>query len=107
MFKKFSVMILLTFALIFAGGINQQAEASPVFVGYYQDNGDAAYLLTETIAGGSSNFSCTVRTDRGDYIYYHFYYRNGRPYYTNSWNAAAYVYGGHSPVAQNIWNYMH
>ena len=107
MLKKFFVLAMLTFSLILTSGISQHAEASPVFVGYYQDNGDAAYLLTETIAGGRNDFTCTVRTNRGEYIYYHFYSARGGPYYTNSWGASAYVYGGNSPVAENIWGYMH
>ena len=107
MFKKFAVLISLTVTLIFIGGINQNAEASAVFVGYYSDNGDAAYLLTETLVGGPDGFDCTVRTNRGESIYYSFYMRGGRPYYTNSYGAAAYVYGGASPVAVSIWEYVH
>lgn len=104
--KKFFAVMLLAVSLVFISGQDNQAEAYRQFVGYYPDNGEAAYLLTETLAGGRSNFSCTVVSERGSYIYYNFYYRNGSPYYTNSWNAAAYVYGGASPVAANIWNWV-
>ena len=83
--KKFLATMLLAVTLIFIGGQDNQAEAYRQHVGNYQDNGDAAYLLTETLAGGRSNFSCDVVTSRGQYIHYQFYYRGGRPYYTNSW----------------------
>lgn len=105
--KKFLATMLLAVTLIFMGGQDNQAEAYRQHVGYYQDNGDAAYLLTESFSGSRDNFSCTVVTSRGQYVYYNFYYRGGSPYYTNSWGAAAYVYGGSSPVASNIWGFYH
>ncbi|MBR5913145.1 MAG: hypothetical protein IKZ58_02100 [Selenomonadaceae bacterium] len=104
--KKVFVTMLLAVALVFAGGSDNQAEAYRVHVGYYQDNGAAAYLLTETLAGGRSNFSCTVVTDYGEYIRYKFYRAGGGPYYKNSWGASAYVYGGESPVAERIWEWV-
>lgn len=103
--KKILAVMLLAVSLVFIGGQDNQAEAARVYVGYYRDNGDDAYLLTETFSGNRSNFSCTVVTSRGQYIYYNFYYRNGSPYYTNSWNAGGYVYGSGSPVAVGIWQY--
>ncbi len=104
--KKFLATMLLAVTLIFIGGQDNQAEAYRQHVGNYQDNGDAAYLLTETLAGGRSNFSCDVVTSRGQYIHYQFYYRGGRPYYTNSWGAASYVYGSGSYVAIGIWEWV-
>ncbi|MBQ6976197.1 MAG: hypothetical protein IJQ16_06570 [Selenomonadaceae bacterium] len=105
MLKKISVMVMLTFALIFAGAMDQPAEAARVYVGTYRDNGAAAYLLTESFRGNRSDFSCTVVTNYGETVYYNFYYRNGSPYYSNSWGARAYVYGGDSPVAVGVWEY--
>lgn len=104
--KKFFATILIAFALVFVGSQTNQAEAEAIFMGYYSDNGDAAYLLTETIAGGRGNFACIVRTSRGERIRYRFYMAGGGPYYTNSWGASAYVYGGSSPVAEAIWEYV-
>lgn len=100
--KKIIATMLLAFALLFS---SSQVEAREVFMGYYSD-GSAVYLITESIAGGGSNFTCQVRAGY-DYLRYHFFYRNGRPYYTNNEGYEGYVFGGASPVAANIWNYAH
>lgn len=104
-FKKFFAVFFLAATLLIVGQ-SSDAQAYRVHVGNYQDNGEAAYLLTETLAGSRSNFSCTVVTDRGNRIYYNFYYASGGPYYSNSWGASAYVYGSGSPVAIGIWNWV-
>ena len=103
--KNFFAAVMMAFALIAVGSIGNQVEAREVYVGTYRDNGTSAYLLTETIAGGRGNFSCTVRAGR-DYIYYNFWMANGGPYYRNSWGASSYVYGSGSPVAIGIWEYV-
>ncbi|MBE8951286.1 MAG: hypothetical protein SR3Q1_12000 [Quinella sp. 3Q1] len=59
------------------------------------------------MAGGRDNFSCNVITDRRNRIHYSFWYAGGGPYYSNSWGASAYVYGGSSPVAIGIWEWVH
>ncbi len=104
--KKIITMMLLAVSLIFIGSQDNQAEAAHVFVGYYQDNGDAAYLITESLAGGKSRFSCDVVTNRGDYVHYNFFIRGGDPYYTTSWYTEGYVYTNASPVAVGIWEYV-
>lgn len=104
--KKILATMLLAVALVFVVGQNNQAEAYQVYVGRYQDNGAEAYLLTETLSGVRSNFSCTVVTNYGEYIRYNFYRAGGGPYYSNSWGASAYVYGGSSPVAVRIWEWV-
>ena len=98
--KKIFATMLLVFALLFG---SSQVEAREVFMGYYGD-GSAVYLITESIAGGRGNFTCQVRAGY-DYLRYHFFYRNGKPYYTNNEGYEGYVFGGASPVAANIWNY--
>ena len=104
--KKVFATMLLAFALVIVGSQANEAEASRVFVGYYQDNGAAAYLLTETIAGGRGNFACDVVTSDGYRIHYRFYMANGGPYYKNNWPSQGYVYSGSSPVAERIWEYV-
>lgn len=104
MTKKFLAVFLLSAALFFVGQ-SSNAEAYEVYVGTYRDNGTPAYLLTETLAGGRDNFSCIVRAGR-DRIRYNFWYARGGPYYRNSWPAEGYVYGGSSPVAVGIWEWV-
>ena len=103
--KRLLATVLLAFSLLFIGSQDNQAEAREVFMGRYND-GTAVYLLSESLAGGGSNFTCTVRAGY-DYLYYHFYYRNGSPYYSNNEGYQGYVFGGASPVAAAIWNYAH
>ena len=101
--KKFLSVMILAMALIFVG--NSQAEAREVYVGSYSD-GTTVYLLDDTVAGGPSSFSCTVRAG-SSYLYYDFYMRGGSPYYKNNEGYSGYVYGGQSPVAAAIWEYVH
>ena len=105
MTKKILAAMVLAFALVLAGGQTPKAEAYEVYVGTYRDDGTRAYLLTETLAGGRGNFSCTVRAGR-NYIRYSFWYAGGGPYYRNSWPAEGYVYGSGSPVAIGIWEWV-
>ena len=103
MAKKFFAVLLLTAALLIVGQASN-AEAGRVTVGYYSD-GTPAVLLTHTIAGSRNNFSCDVIAG-GDYLHYNFWVSRGGPYYRNSWPAEGYVYGGSSPVAARIWEYV-
>lgn len=102
--KKVLATMCLAVSLFFISGQDTQAEAREVFMGHYSD-GNAVFLITESLAGGRGNFSCNVRAGR-DYLHYNFYYRNGRPYYRNSEGYHGYVFGGASPVAASIWNYV-
>ena len=105
MTKKIFVAMMLAVALVIAGSQPSTAEAREVYVGTYMDDGTRAYLLTETIAGGRSNFACTVRAGRNR-IRYRFWYAGGGPYYRNSWPAEGYVYAGNAPVAERIWEWV-
>lgn len=105
MTKKFFAAIVLTFALIVAA--QSKVDAAEVYVGTYSD-GIEVYLLTHTVSIGSHSpyrFSCTVRAWR-DRIEYVFYPYNGSPYYRNSEGYSGYVFGGSSPVAENIYRYV-
>lgn len=107
MLKKISVMMLLMFAIMFSGVTTNEAYAREVYVGTYSD-GTAAYLLTHTINIHSRrpySFSCTVYS-AGSNLHYNFFNNNGSPYYRNSWGYEGYVYGGQSPVAANIYQYV-
>ena len=103
MLKKFFSVMVLAAALILVSG-QSQVEAREVYMGNYSD-GTAVYLITESLAGGRGNFSCRVRAGR-DYLHYNFFQKNGRPYYRNSEGYEGYVFGGASPVAANIYNYV-
>jgi len=94
-------------AIMFTGAYTNQAEAGEVYIGTYTD-GTAAYLLTHTINITSRrpySFTCTVYS-AGSYLHYNFFSYNGSPYYRNSWGYEGYVYGGQSPVAANIYQYV-
>lgn len=101
--KKVFVTMLLAVTLIFIGG--SQAEAREIYMGNYSD-GTPVYLISESLAGGSRDFTCRVRAGRV-YLHYHFYVTGGGPYYQNSEGYRGYVYGGESPVAEAIWEYAH
>ena len=106
MIKKFSLMMVLAVALIFAGQ-SSQAEAGEVYMGSYSD-GSSVYLLTHTVyirSRSPYSFNCTVRAGR-DYLDYSFYAYNGSPYYRNNEGYSGYVYGGQSPVAASIYRYV-
>ena len=107
MLKKFSLMMILAVALIFAGGQQNQAEAGQVYMGSYSD-GSAVYLLTDTVyirSRSPYSFTCTVRAGR-DYLDYSFYSYRGSPYYKNNEGYSGYVHGGQSPVAASIYRYV-
>lgn len=107
MAKKIFATMILTFALVIAGGQPSTAEAREVYVGNYSD-GSAVYLLTNTVVIRSYNpytFNCRVRAGR-DYLDYRFYPRGGSPYYRNSEGYSGYVFGGASPVAASIYRFV-
>ena len=104
MAKKFFAAMLLACVLIVAGGA--KADAAEVYVGNYSD-GSRVYLLTHTVVVRSRSpysFNCRVRAGR-DYLDYRFYH-DGGPYYRNSEGYRGYVYGGQSPVAERIYEYV-
>lgn len=106
MTKKIFLAVMLVFALVLAGGQTSKADAAEVFVGRYSD-GSPVYLLTHTIVIRSRSpyaFNCRVRAGR-DYLDYRFYY-DGGAYYRNSEGYRGYVYGGQSPVAERIYEYV-
>ena len=90
---------------------DKENRAQEVFVGKYND-GATVYLLTETIKERnypeSVHYFCRVRADR-DYLDYEFW-ASASPsstwYYKNSEGYSGEVYGGNSPVAENICNYL-
>ena len=100
--KKFLSVMLLAIILIFVEG--SQAEAREVYVGRYSD-GSAVYLLTETIVNNGGSHSCRVRAGY-DYLDYRFYWWQGQAHYQNSEGYSGRVYGGASPVAAEIYNYI-
>ena len=76
--KLFSIL-LLALTLIFLGGQFNQAEARDYYVGTWRSGYDA-YLMTETITTGRSEFKCTVKAVKGRdimYIDYHFWIGRG------------------------------
>ncbi|MBR1647895.1 MAG: hypothetical protein IJ685_14155 [Selenomonadaceae bacterium] len=104
--KKFLSVMILAAAIIFVGQ-NNHAAAAEVYVGTYSD-GDAVYLLTETIYHPlRRSYKCTVRAGRS-YIDYRFLCNDDHTVwsYTNSEGYRGSVYDGSSPVASNILNYM-
>lgn len=106
MTKKIFVAMMLAFALVVAGG-HSKVDAAEYYVGNYSD-GTAVYLLTHTIGIQSYNpyrFACTVRAGR-DYLYYSFFPHNGSPCYRNNEGYSGFVFGGQSPVAENIYRYV-
>ena len=107
MIRKISLMMLLAVAILITGAQANRAEAYEQYVGTYSD-GTSAYLLTQSVNIQSRRpytFTCTVRYT-GNYLYYSFFPVNGSPYYRNSEGYEAYVFGGESPVAANIYRYV-
>lgn len=107
MFKRIFLAFAVAAALLFTGAADSTVEASPVYVGTYSDGTDA-YLLTESVRIKSYSpytFDCTV-VYSGVYLYYSFYPVDGSPYYRNSEGYEAYVFGGKSPVAAQIYQYV-
>ena len=105
MVKKFFAAMILAFALVVAGQTST-AEAGEVYVGTYSD-GDAVYLLTETIVPLRYGYDCTVRAGQS-YIDYRFLCNDDYSvwHYTNSEGYRGSVYDGSSPVAASICNYL-
>jgi len=105
MMKKMFVTLFLSFAIIMLG--TQNSEAAERYMGTYSDGTDA-YLLTHSVNVTSYHpytFTCTVRYT-GNYLHYSFFPRHGSPYYRNSEGYEGYVFGGESPIAANIYNYV-
>lgn len=103
--KKVLATLMLAFALVIVGSQSNQVEASERYVGSYSD-GTAVYLIKESVniisPMNGLNFTCRVRAG-SDYINYHFYPVNGRPYYENSEGYEGYALDGSSPVAAAIY----
>lgn len=107
MFKRILTAICLALSFTFVTVPPQQAMASAQYLGQYSDGTDA-YLLTDTIDLISYSpyvFTCFVQYETTS-LYYEFFTRGGRPYYKNSEGYEGYVYGGESPVAASIYNYV-
>ena len=103
--KIFSVVVLAV-TIIFVSGYDNQAEAYEYYVGTSKD-GYAFYLMTETVGGNRSNFSCRVRAaNRTNVIYisYSFWYNYGW-YFSNSQGIQKAV-SYSTPIAQNILNFV-
>lgn len=106
MTKKFFATLVLTFALVIAGGQASTAEAREVYVGTY-DDGRAVYLLTETIQKHSAPFDCTCTVRAGsNYLDYSFGWDSDVLYYKNSEGYHGRVFDGNSPVAREIYRYI-
>ena len=109
MLRKIFASVLVVMALAFAPCCSDSvSEASPVYMGTYSDDGEAAYLLTDTVRIYNLyplNFSCSVLS-AGVYYNYHFFSKNGSPYYRNSGGYEADVFGGQSPIAANIYRFV-
>ncbi|BAL82429.1 hypothetical protein SELR_07210 [Selenomonas ruminantium subsp. lactilytica TAM6421] len=109
MIKRILVAFAVVAALVFSGaaGTDTDAEAAHVYVGTYSDGTDA-YLVTESVYVKSRSpytFNCTI-VYSGVSLHYSFYPVNGSPYYRNSEGYEGYVFGGQSPVASNIYQYV-
>lgn len=91
--------------------IDRENRGHEFYVGNYND-GAAVYVLTETVKGknysDSVHYFCRVRAD-SDYLDYEFW-AGASPsatwYYKNSEGYSGEVYGGDSPVAAAICNYI-
>ena len=106
MLKKMFLAFALAVSLMVAAPLTP-ASAESYYMGTYSDGSDA-YLLSETVSifdYSPLRFKCTVYYG-GSYIYYRFFQRNGSPYYSNSEGYEAYVFGGESPVAANIYQFV-
>ena len=106
MARKFFSVVLLALVLVLVNA-GSQAEAGTRYVGSYSDGSDV-YLLTHTVYIQSRRpytFSCDVSA-AGAYLHYSFFPANGSPYYRNSEGYEGYVFGGQSPVAENIYRYV-
>jgi len=105
MLKKFFLALAVVASLVVAAPM-ETASADSYYMGTYSNGGDA-YLLSETVnifSWSPLKFNCTVYD--GSYLYYRFFQRSGSPYYTNSAGYEGYVFGGASPIAANIYNFV-
>lgn len=110
--KKFFGVMILVAALVVVGQVSK-VEAAEVYVGSYSD-GTSVYLLTQTISknyyGSRFVFKCSVRAG-GDYLSYVFEGDNNMDdmatTYRNSEGYSGGVYGGNSPVARAIYEYIY
>ena len=77
MFKKFFVATFLAVAIIFVGG-QEKVSAYDVYCGTYGD-GNKAYLMTETIRYGASNYdgwlTCRVKAVKNNSVTAYIDYR--------------------------------
>jgi len=106
MLKKMFLALALAVSLMVAAPL-APASAESYYMGTYSD-GSAAYLLSETVSifdYTPLRFKCTVFYGNS-YLYYRFFQKNGSPYYRNSEGYEAYVFGGESPVAANIYRFV-
>lgn len=106
MLRKMFLAFALAAALIAAAPM-ALASAQSYYMGTYSDGTDA-YLLSETVRIFNYSllrFNCTVFYGNS-YLYYSFFQKNGSPYYRNSEGYEAYVFGGESPVASNIYRFV-
>ena len=105
--RRFFVLFAIATAFI-ATAPMATASAESYYMGTYSDGTDA-YLLSETVRVydyAPLEFKCTVFYGSNNYLYYRFYNVNGRPYYSNSEGYHAYVFGGESPIAANIYRFV-
>ena len=103
--KNVLAIMMMAFALVVVGSLDNQAEAYEVYVGTYSD-GTAVYLLTESIDKKSRNTSyettCTLRAGNV-YLDYGFERMDGRIGYRNSEGYHGYIDDGSSPIAYKIY----
>lgn len=85
--KKFLSMMILMIVIIFAD-CQEKIFAQDVYCGTFRD-GNAAYLMTETVSGVFYDFTCKVKAVKNSsvtYINYRFKWTGGKSYptFTNS-----------------------
>ena len=113
--KKFLSVMFLTAILIFAG--NSLVSAQDFYCGTYE-NGEKAYLMTETISkystGDSAGFSCRVKSvkNNGNFSYIEYKFmtepsqgitKNG---VTLGQGRTGQLLRNENSVEYNIWNYF-
>ena len=107
MLKKFFAVFMLATALLIVGQ-SSDAEARRQLVGYYPDNGEPAYLLTETVSRlyvGGGGYQCVI-TSSSSTLNYRFWREGGGWRYWNSWPASGWVNRIDSPVAYGALSYL-
>ena len=103
--KSFSIVAFIV-ALIFAGCMNNLAEARDpgIYVGTFKD-GYNAYVMLSLTAGYRNDFKTAVLASKGNdsfCISYEFWYSDGW-YFSNSQGFRKKV-GNQTPIAKNILN---